>query len=196
MDFMLDEDVQLMLKFKTGDNSSFEAILEKYHSPLINFFYRFVGDKIEAEDLAQEAFLRIYRYRHNYKPKAKLSTWIYCIAKNIALNELRRRATHRAASLEETIDAEDSEIKIQFADTTQNLPSQELEKKELENIIKKAIDSLPIHQKTAIILRRFEEFSYEEIAQIMKCSISAVKSLLNRAKENLKEKLKPYLKDN
>lgn len=196
MDFMLDEDVQLMLKFKTGDNSSFEAILDKYHSPLINFFYRFVGDKIEAEDLAQEAFLRIYRYRHNYKPKAKLSTWIYCIAKNIALNELRRRATHRAASLEETIDAEDSEIKIQFADTTQNLPSQELEKKELENIIKKAIDSLPIHQKTAIILRRFEEFSYEEIAQIMKCSISAVKSLLNRAKENLKEKLKPYLKDN
>ena len=196
MDFMLDEDVQLMLKFKTGDNSSFEAILEKYHSPLINFFYRFVGDKIEAEDLAQEAFLRIYRSRHNYKPKAKLSTWIYCIAKNIALNELRRRATHRAASLEETIDAEDSEIKIQFADTTQNLPSQELEKKELENIIKKAIDSLPIHQKTAIILRRFEEFSYEEIAQIMKCSISAVKSLLNRAKENLKEKLKPYLKDN
>jgi len=193
---MLDEDVQLMLKFKTGDNSSFEAILEKYHSPLINFFYRFVGDKIEAEDLAQEAFLRIYRSRHNYKPKAKLSTWIYCIAKNIALNELRRRATHRAASLEETIDAEDSEIKIQFADTTQNLPSQELEKKELENIIKKAIDSLPIHQKTAIILRRFEEFSYEEIAQIMKCSISAVKSLLNRAKENLKEKLKPYLKDN
>ena len=196
MDFMLDEDVQLMLKFKTGDNSSFEAILDKYHSPLINFFYRFVGDKIEAEDLAQEAFLRIYRSRHNYKPKAKLSTWIYCIAKNIALNELRRRATHRAASLEETIDAEDSEIKIQFADTTQNLPSQELEKKELENIIKKAIDSLPIHQKTAIILRRFEEFSYEEIAQIMKCSISAVKSLLNRAKENLKEKLKPYLKDN
>ena len=196
MDFMLDEDVQLMLKFKTGDNSSFEAILDKYHSPLINFFYRFVGDKIEAEDLAQEAFLRIYRYSHNYKPKAKLSTWIYCIAKNIALNELRRRATHRAASLEETIDAEDSEIKIQFADTTQNLPSQELEKKELENIIKKAIDSLPIHQKTAIILRRFEEFSYEEIAQIMKCSISAVKSLLNRAKENLKEKLKPYLKDN
>ena len=196
MDFMLDEDVQLMLKFKTGDNSSFEAILEKYHSPLINFFYRFVGDKIEAEDLAQEAFLRIYRSRHNYKPKAKLSTWIYCIAKNIALNELRRRATHRAASLEETIDAEDSEIKIQFADTTQNLPSQELEKKELENIIKKAIDSLPIHQKTAIILRRFDGFSYEEIGKIMKCSIFSVKSLLNRAKENLKEKLKPYVKDN
>lgn len=191
-DFMLDEDVHLMLKFKAGDNSSFEALLDKYHRPIINFLYRFVSDRIEAEDLAQEVFLRVYRSAKTYVPKAKFSTWIYIIAKNLALNELRRRKSHRASSLDETIPSEEGEMPRELPGHSPSALT-ELEKQDLIEAIKKAIDTLPDNQKTAVILRRYEEFSYEEIAKIMGCSVSAVKSLLNRAKVTLKEKLRNFL---
>ena len=91
---MIDEDVKLMLKFKAGDRSAFEALLDKYHAPIINFIYRFLGDKTESEDFAQEVFLRIYRSASNYTPQAKFSTWIYRIAKNLALNEDSKDLLH------------------------------------------------------------------------------------------------------
>lgn len=191
-DFMLDEDVRLMLKFKAGDNASFEALLDKYHRPIINFLYRFVGDKIEAEDLTQEVFLRVYRSAKTYAPKAKFSTWIYVIAKNLALNELRRRKSHRASSLNEIVPSEEGEIPRELPGYSPTVLT-ELEKQDLIEAVKKAIDTLPDNQKTAVILRRYEEFSYEEIARVVGCSVSAVKSLLNRAKVALKEKLRNFL---
>lgn len=187
--FMLDEDVKLMLRFKQGDNSSFEALLDKYHNSIINFIYRFIGDKAEAEDLAQEVFLRIYRAKENYTPKAKFSTWIYRIAKNLVLNELRTKISHKLSSLEEMVSTEEGgELPRQLAD---DKPSTlvELERQDLIRAVRKAIDLLPTNQKLAVILRRYEELSYEEIAEVMSCSVLAVKSLLNRAKEALKEKL-------
>lgn len=192
MDFILDEDVKLMLKFKEGDKAGFEALLDKYQSPIINFIYRFIGDKQEAEDLAQEVFLRVYRSSKSYTPKAKFSTWIYIIAKNLVLNELRRRKTHQASSLDEMVSCEETELPKQIPSPK---PSalMELEIQDLIGAVRNAIGALPENQKTAVILRRYEGFSYAEIAGIMGCSVSAVKSLLNRAKEALKDKLRNFL---
>ncbi len=190
----MDEDIKLMLKVKGGDNSAFEVLLSKYHRAIINFIYRFIYDKDEAEDLASEVFLRIYRARKNYTPRAKFSTYIYQIAKNLALNELRRKGSHKESSLDEILLREDFRIGKHLVD---NKPSAliELEKEEIILAVKRAIDSLPKNQKMAVVLRRYDELSYEEIARIMGCSVSAVKSLLNRAKITLKEKLYLYIKN-
>ncbi len=136
MDFSCDENVRLMLKFKEGDDLSFNALLDKYHVPIINFLYRFTGSKHDAEDLAQETFLRVYRCRYSYQPKAKLSTWIYCIARRLALNALRQKAGHKTSSLEDLALSEGQDTGIEFADKVSNSPSKELERKELGGIIK------------------------------------------------------------
>ncbi len=190
--FMQDADAALMLKFKEGDKPAFELLLDKYQNRIINFIYRFIGDKQEAADIAQEVFLRVYRFAQDYTPKAKFSTWIYKIAKNLALNELRRKKFHRLFSLEGVFSTEDGEISCQQIDNNQAGARAELEKQDLIRTVKKAIDCLPVNQKLAVILRRYDDLPYSEIAGIIGCSESAVKSLLNRAKETLKEKLKFY----
>lgn len=192
-DFLLDEDVKLMLEFKGGDNSAFEKILDKYHIPIINFIYRLIGDKSESEDLAQEVFLRVYRSSQNYIPKAKFSTYIYKISKNLALNELRRRDSQKLSFLEEIAVVKEGEILPRQISNDKLSVSKEIERKDLIEVVKKAIETLPEKQRIAVILRRYEGFSYEEIAKIMSCSISAVKSLLNRAKLTLKDKLFFYV---
>lgn len=192
--YLSDDDVILMLKFQQGDNSAFEQLLEKYHAPIINFIFKFIADRFEAEDLAQNVFLSIYRSQKTYVPRAKFSTWIYTIARNLALNELRRKRNRKESSLEETIENEGGNMQKQRADNNVSSAAKELEKQELAGIVKEVIDSLPQHQKTAVILRRYENFSYDEIARVIGCSVSAVKSLLSRAKSALKEGLAPYFK--
>ncbi len=191
-DFICDADVGLMLKFKEGDKSAFEALLDKYHNQIINFIHRFIGDKAESEDLAQEVFLRVYRSARDYAPKAKFSTWVYKIAKNLALNELRRRKLHGLFSLEGMLSTEEGEIPWQQIAENNAGARAELEKKDLITAVKKAIDCLPVNQKLAVVLRRYDDLPYSEIAKVIGCSESAVKSLLNRAKETLKERLKLY----
>lgn len=190
--FIQDADAGLMLKFKKGDKAAFELILDKYHNKIINFIYRFIGDKPEAQDLAQEVFLRVYRFAHAYTPEAKFSTWIYKIARNLALNELRRRKLHRLFSLEAAFSTEKGEISFPQIDDGNIGVRGELERRDLINAVKKAIDCLPVNQKLAVVLRRYDDLPYSEIAKVIGCSESAVKSLLNRAKETLKEKLKFY----
>lgn len=191
-DSIQDADAGLMLKFKEGDKSAFESLLDKYHNKIINFIYRFIGDKTEAQDLAQEVFLRVYRFAQDYTPKAKFSTWIYKIAKNLALNELRRKKLHRLLSLDGVFSTEEGEISFPQIDNNNISARADMEKQDLINAVKKAIDCLPANQKLAVILRRYDDLPYSEIAGIIGCSESAVKSLLNRAKEALKENLKLY----
>ncbi len=182
---ILDPDIKLMLEFIEGDISAFEQIMNKYKEIVINIAYRFIQDRSTAEDIAQDVFLKIYNSAKSYKPKARLSTWIYKITANICLNELRSQKKYlKNISMDEIGETRD------FIQTN---PFENLEKKELKHLVKEAIDSLPDRQRMVIILKKYEDLSYQEISEIMGCSVSAVDSLLQRAKQNLKNKLAPFL---
>ncbi|PIV63622.1 MAG: RNA polymerase subunit sigma-24 [bacterium (Candidatus Ratteibacteria) CG01_land_8_20_14_3_00_40_19] len=185
----MDADCELMLQVKKGEVAAFNQILEKYQGPIINFVYRFVGSREKAEEIAQEVFLRIYLARGRYRVRAKFSTYIYRIAKNLSLNTLRKRKL-RIISLNQPIPGKNGEIEREFADSSQISPAEVLAKKEAGARVKKALDSLPAPQKTAIILNRYNDLSYEEIGKVMNLSLPAVKSLLHRAKESLRKRLK------
>lgn len=187
-DYTLDPDVVLLLEAKKGDRASFEALLRKYFGRIFNFNYRFLGSREIAEDLTQEVFLRVYRSLPSYQPQAKFQTWIYTIARNLCLNEVRKNK-QRFFSLEDALESQDGEIKGQFGDPSAANPSEELQGKEQGVLIRQAVDSLPENQRTAVILQRYEGLSYDEIAATLGCSVPAVKSLLNRAKESLRTKL-------
>ncbi|HTR41184.1 MAG TPA: sigma-70 family RNA polymerase sigma factor [Pseudomonadales bacterium] len=189
-----DPDAALMLRVKRGDRAAFAELVDKYKQPVINFVYRSLRDESEAEDLAQNVFLQVYKSRSRYKQTAKFSTWLFTIARNLCLNELRRRSRHPAESLEEThADNEDQPAK-QYEDKSQLAAHEEALHGELADKIEEALSELPENQRSAILLCRQDDLSYEQIAKILRCSLSATKSLIHRGRETLKEKLKPYLK--
>ena len=182
-----------MLRVKRGDRVAFEELVEKYKQPLINFVQRTLRDEAEAEDLAQNAFLQVYKSRDRYQKTAKFSTWLFTIARNLCLNEIRRRSRHPAESLEESQVQHEDQPQKQFEDKKVALPTDSLLQSELAEKIEEALATLPENQRSALLLCRQEELSYEQIAQILDCSLSATKSLIHRGRETLKEKLKRYL---
>jgi len=188
-----DPDALLMLRVKRGDRAAFAELVEKYKQPVMNLVYRTLRDEAEAEDLAQNVFLQVYKSAKRYESRAKFSTWLFTIARNLCLNELRRRSRHPADSLEETHSEHEDQPRQQFEDKTNIAPPEELLHGELAQKIEEALAGLPETQRTAILLCRQEELSYEEIAKILGCSLSATKSLIHRGRETLKQKLKPYL---
>ena len=190
--YLADEDVQLMLEFQKGDTDSFEKLMDKYYKRIMNLAYRFMGDKEIAEDLTQDVFIKVYKNGSSYKPKAKFQTWLYQITKNTCLNELRRRK-HSTVSIDKTFEVKGDPIKQELTDTKSLNPGETIEQKETALVIKEAIASLPENQRMAVTLRRYEQLSYDDIAQTMNCSTASVKSLLSRAKLNLKEKLKDFI---
>ena len=181
---ILDPDIKLMLEFIEGDISAFEQIMNKYKEIVINIAYRFIQNRSTAEDIAQDVFLKIYNSAKSYKPKARLSTWIYKITANICLNELRSQKKYLKNISMDEID--------ETRDFIQTNPFENLEKKELKHLVKEAIDSLPDRQRMVIILKKYEDLSYQDISEILGCSLSSVDSLLQRAKQNLKNKLAPF----
>jgi RNA polymerase sigma-70 factor, ECF subfamily len=191
-----DPDAVLMLRVKRGDRAAFADLVEKYKQPVMNFVYRSLRDETEAEDLAQNVFLQVYKSRSRYQQTAKFSTWLFTIARNLCLNELRRRSRHPAESIEEThaeSESHDGGVQRQYEDKSQPAPPETLLQGELAQKIEEALAELPENQRTAILLCRQEDLSYEEIADILDCSLSATKSLIHRGRETLKEKLKRYL---
>jgi RNA polymerase sigma-70 factor (ECF subfamily) len=189
-----DLDAALMLRVKRGDRDAFSELVEKYQQPLFNFICRTLRDEAESEDLAQNAFLQVYKSRQRYQHTAKFSTWLFTIARNLCLNEIRRRSRHPADSIEETHSENEDQPQRQYEDKKNFLPTENVLHGELAKKIEEAIADLPENQRTAILLCRQDELSYEEIAEILDCSLSATKSLIHRGRETLKEKLKPYLK--
>lgn len=177
-----------MLEFQKGNKASFETLIRKYFPRLLNFIFRYVHDREAAEDLTQEVFIRVYKSASQYKPQSKFQTWIFTIARNLSLNELRRHK-HRTISLDKTFPSDEGELKKQVEDPRSTSPDEDILRKEKANAVKAAIDDLPESQRVAVLLRRYEQFSYQEIAQTMSVSVKAVKSLLSRAKESLKMKL-------
>jgi RNA polymerase sigma-70 factor (ECF subfamily) len=189
-----DPDALLMLRVKRGDRVAFTELVEKYKQPVMNLVYRTLHDEAEAEDLAQVVFLQVYKSAKRYESRAKFSTWLFTIARNLCLNEIRRRSRHPADSLEEAHAEHEDQPRQQYEDKSSVAPPERLLHGELAQKIEEALAGLPENQRTAILLCRQEELSYEEIAEILGCSLSATKSLIHRGRETLKEKLKPYLK--
>jgi RNA polymerase sigma-70 factor (ECF subfamily) len=188
---MARSDVQLMLDVKAGDDASFDFLLRKYRSPLVNYLYRMVRDTATAEDLAQEVFLRVYRARKQYVPSAKFTTWLFRIATNLALNSVR---DSRYRKLEVALDApaEEDEARWELPAPEMRIDEHMIERGRAE-FIRRAVGTLPEKQRAAVLLHKYEEMDYAEIAKILDCSESALKSLLFRAYENLRVQLAPLV---
>ena len=193
MDYF-DEDTQLMLRFREGEESCFEQLVERHKNRVFRLAYRFLGNYQDAEDIAQEVFIKIYRARNAYKPQAKFTTWLYVICKNICLKALCKRKP-TPVSIDASLELEEGTIAHQIIDLETPSPLGATLNNEQALVVKKAIDSLPANQKMAVLLYRYDQLSYEEVAKIMSCSLRAVKSLLHRAKINLKERLTAYHKE-
>lgn len=189
----VDPDAALMLRVKRGDMKAFEELAEKYKQPIINMMYRMLRDLDEAEDLAQNVFIRVYQSADRYEVSAKFSTWIFTIARRLCLNEIRRRGRHPAESLDSSQNDNEEQPARQFEDVKTFSPPETFLHGELAQKIEDALAQLPEKQRLAIVLCRQDELSYEEIAEVLGCSVPATKSLIHRGRETLKEKLKPYL---
>jgi RNA polymerase sigma-70 factor (ECF subfamily) len=193
---MARSDVQLMLDVKAGDEQSFALLLQRYRSPLVNFLYRMVRERAEAEDLAQEVFLRVYRARKDYVPSAKFTTWLFRIATNLALNSVRDNRYQRlevSIDAPVTTDAEDGDERtLDVAEKHPNI-EQHLIEEARRKMIRHAVEKLPEKQRAAVLLHKYQELDYSEIAKILGCSESALKSLLFRAYETLRVELAPIV---
>ncbi len=193
---MVRTDVQLMLDVKAGDEASFELLLQRYRTPLVNFLFRMVRNREQAEDLAQEVFLRVYRARAEYVPSAKFTTWLFRIATNLALNSMRdTRYQKLEVSIDApvTLDAEDGDERpLDLAEKHPNIEQHLVEDVRVK-MIRHAINKLPEKQRAAVLLHKYQELDYSEIAKILSCSESALKSLLFRAYEALRVELAPLV---
>jgi RNA polymerase sigma-70 factor (ECF subfamily) len=180
-----------MLEAKAGNDASFEHLLQRYRTPLVNFLYRMVRDSATAEDLAQEVFLRVYRARHGYEASAKFTTWLFRIATNLALNRIRD-TRYRQMEVSLDVRAEDDQPVME-------LPARELRvdqiliERDRTVIIRRAVEALPEKQRIAVLLHKYEEMDYCEIAKVLECSEAALKSLLFRAYETLRVQLAPLV---
>ena len=190
----LDPDAALMLRVKQGDTGAFAELVDKYKQPVMNVACRMLRDATEAEDLAQNVFVQVYKSASRYQVGAKFSTWLFTIARNLCLNEIRRRSRHPANSLDAPHPDQEDQPLQQFEDLKTSSPPDSLLHGELDAKIGEALAGLPENQRMAILLCRQDELSYEEIAKVMGCSVSATKSLIHRGRETLKQKLKPYLR--
>ncbi len=181
-----DTDAQLMLRVRDGDGASFALLLEKHRTSVIHFLYRMVQDFAIAEELGQEVFLRVYKARATYEPTAKFTTWLFRIATHLALNWLRDGKNERG---QERLDQEtESSPAIQVSDRKPSVESRMVYEVKL-NEIRGAIASLPDKQRAAVLMHKYDEMEYSQIAGVLSCSESAVKSLLFRAYETLRARL-------
>lgn len=182
----LEHDAQLMTRVRGGDTASFALLLERHRHPVIHFLYRMVQNQAVAEELAQEVFLRVYRSRESYEPTAKFTTWLYRIATHLALNYLR---DHRRERAERSMDVETEDGPAQqFTDYRPSVEQDLVRQSKLQEV-RQAIERLPDKQKAAVLMHKYQELEYSTIARVLKCSESAVKSLLFRAYETLRMRL-------
>jgi RNA polymerase sigma-70 factor (ECF subfamily) len=182
----LDLDADLMLRVKEGDGASFGVLLEKHRSSVVHFLYRMVQNHAVAEELAQEVFLRVYRSRSTYEPTARFTTWLFRIATHLALNALRDGKNERS---QERLDDDTSEMPVrQVSDLRPSVEQSMVYQAKLEEI-RRAIAALPEKQRAAVLMHKYEEMEYSQIARVLSCSESAVKSLLFRAYETLRARL-------
>ena len=188
-----DPDTLLMLRVKRGDRDSFTELVERWKHPVIGFIHRTLPDPDEAEDLAQATFVQLWKTAGRYQPTARFSTFLFTIARNLCLNEIRRRVRHPADSLDEPRADDDDHPLRQIEDPRQPPAGDEAGHAELYRLVDEALALLPEKQRTALVLCREGELSYEEIAAVLGTSVQATKSLIHRARLTLRQRLRPYL---
>ena len=182
----LERDAELMLRVRDGDSTCYTLLLEKHRGPVIHFIYRMVQNQAIAEELAQEVFLRVYRSRETYEPTAKFTTWLFRIASHMALNWIRDGKNERS---QESLDQESSEGFARQVIDRRPSTEQSMVKQAKMREVRKAIEALPAKQKAAVLMHKYDEMEYAQIAGVLECSESAVKSLLFRAYETLRARL-------
>jgi RNA polymerase sigma-70 factor (ECF subfamily) len=192
-DFGDDPGVRLMLAYQAGDESAFDRIVEGYSAQVYALLTRFLGQRSSREDLVQEVFLRVIRARERYQPTARFSTWLYRIVFNMSVNETQRSAGKETQPTDDLRDQRSADGFADFDDERALQPSEHLERDDVVRVVRAAIAALPEHQRMALILAKYDEMPYVDIAQILGSSEKAVKSLVHRAREALREKLAPYL---
>jgi RNA polymerase sigma-70 factor, ECF subfamily len=190
-----DPDVRLMLQVRDDNASAFDELMQRYQNRLVTVLEHLVGRRDQAEDLAQEVFLRVYRARKRYVAGAKFSTWLYTIANHVASNALRSASRRPEVNLTATESGAYTGNPIdRMAQAASGLmPARQLDKAELREVVRTALAGLNERQRLAVLLSKFEDMGYAEIAETMQLSPQAVKSLLSRARVNLREVLEPYL---
>jgi RNA polymerase sigma-70 factor, ECF subfamily len=181
-----DRDSELMLRVREGDQSSFELLLKKHRGPTIHFLHRMVQNDAVAEELAQEVFLRVYKSRQSYQPSAKFTTWLFRIATHLALNWIRDRRNEKSQT---SLDKETADGATRQVPDRRRTAEQELLYEAKLREVRQAISSLPAKQRAAVMMHKYEELEYGQIAGVIGCSESAVKSLLFRAYEALRVRL-------
>jgi RNA polymerase sigma-70 factor (ECF subfamily) len=182
----LERDAELMLRVREGDDTSFALLLERHRTPVFHFLYRMVQNRAVSEELAQEVFLRVYRSRATYEPTAKFTTWLFRIATHLALNWIRdgRKEKGQESLNEKSVEG----LERQVADLHKTVEQKMLYEVRLQEI-RRAIEALPAKQRAAVLMHKYEELGYSQIAKALSCSESAVKSLLFRAYETLRTRL-------
>jgi len=186
-------DAEVMLRVKAGDDSAFGYLVQKYRRPMVSFMYRAARNPAAAEDLAQEVFLRVYRSRANYEPSAKFSTWLYRIATNLAVNYARDTRHERPENLV-NIDEQDSETGLSIDIPDGSLTAEQaILRRERMAAIRQRVQALPERQRMAVLMHKYQQMDYRQIAQVLKLSESATKSLLFRAYETLRVQLKEFV---
>lgn len=189
-----DQDADLMLRVQRGEVEAFEALVDKYRQPIFHFIFRTLPDAEEAADLAQAVFVQAWKAAPRYQVRSRFSTWLFTIARNLCLNELRRRGRHPVESLDAPVEGtEDQPRERELADTRSRGVEDALLVRELEAKVDEAVADLPEAQRTALLLFKDQELPYDEIGRVLGVSVSATKSLIHRARETLKRRLKAYL---
>ena len=191
-----ENEFELLKRFADGDEDAFAAVLARWEKPLINFIYRLIPERTEAEDIAQEVFLKVAAAAAGLREQAKFSTYLYRIAYNLAVDRIRRRNVRTAAapivSLDETTENDSGESLSRQVPDPADLPADLLrERLETRRSVESALAELPENQRAAMILKVYEDRSYSEISEILGVSVPSVESLLFRARQNLKSRLKP-----
>lgn len=193
--YLRDPDVQLMLRVRDGDDAAFARLVEAYQDRLVGLLTHLVNEREAAEDLAQETFLRVYRARKGYVASAKFSTWLFRIAQNLASNSRRGRRRRKEVAFAGSSEVSDSRPQEALVpEKSAFIPARQLAKRELAAVVRDALEDLGERQKLAVLLHKFEGMSYADIAETMEMTPQAVKSLLSRARENLRMKLEAYVK--
>jgi len=188
-----DPDAELMLRFQQGDESAYATLVGRFTEPILNLAWKFLGSRTEAEDLAQEVFLRVFRARKSYTVQAKFSTWLYRVTANACLNRIKSKTNERVRSLHST--GEDGrELGRSVQDPEAEEPGLGLEREELHREVRRAVEELPANQRLALIMNKYDGLAYEQIAESMGLTVMAVKSLLMRARVKLKETLARHLR--